>query len=321
VNASIAAHSAPQRRREQLLELGQGSHRRLLDSGRRATGRGAQPDGDGYRLVVVEEQRRDDGAGTEAIAARHAGGGVDRIAEAAQPVDVLAYRACRHLEARRQLWAGQSRRLCRSDSRRSNRADVSHTGTTFPRVAERGVPQWCQGQLMANDSEITPFRIGIPQAALDDLHDRLARTRWPERVPGVGWERGVPGHYLENLAQYWRTAFDWRAAEARLNGFPQYTTTIDGQNIHFMHVRSPEPDAMPFVLTHGYPSSIAEFTKAIGPLTDPRAHGGHPADAFHVVAPSLPGYGFSTPLSSTGWEVGRTARAWAELMRRLGYTR
>ena len=131
----------------------------------------------------------------------------------------------------------------------------------------------------------------------------------------------MPLGYLQELAGYWRTEYDWRAHEATLNGFPQFTTTIDGQDIHFLHVRSPEPGALPLVITHGYPSSIAEFIDLIGPLTDPRAHGGDPADAFHVVAPSLPGFGFSSPLDGSGWESTRTATAWVELMHRLGYER
>src|SRR5262245_63606484 len=169
--------------------------------------------------------------------------------------------------------------------------------------------------------EIRPFRVETPQAVLDELTDRLARTRWPDELPGAGWERGVPVSYLSELAAYWRTGYDWRAHESRLNQIPQFTTTIDGQDIHFLHVRSPEPDALPLLVTHGYPSSIVEFVEIIGPLTDPRAHGGDPADAFHVVAPSLPGFGFSTPARQPGWEVARTARAFAELMRRLGYER
>ena len=172
-----------------------------------------------------------------------------------------------------------------------------------------------------SDSEIRAFRIEVPQADVDDLRDRLARTRWPTGSPGVGWSRGVPLGYLKELAEYWRSEHDWRAHEATLNGFPQFTTTIDGQRIHFLHVRSPEPSALPLVITHGYPSSIAEFVDLIGPLTDPRAHGGEPADAFHVVAPSLPGFGFSSPLEGSGWESTRTAKAWVELMRRLGYER
>jgi pimeloyl-ACP methyl ester carboxylesterase len=169
-------------------------------------------------------------------------------------------------------------------------------------------------------TEIRPFRIAIPQADLDDLRGRLARTRWPDELPEVGWSRGVPLGYLKELAAYWADGFDWRAWEARLNQFPQHVTTIDGQPIHFLHVRSPEPDALPLLVTHGYPSSVAEFVNLIGPLTDPRAHGGDPADAFHVVAPSLPGFGFSVPLAA-GWESSRTAKAWVELMRRLGYQR
>jgi epoxide hydrolase len=171
-----------------------------------------------------------------------------------------------------------------------------------------------------SETEIRPFRIDVPQIEVDDLKERLARTRWPD-LPDVGWGRGVPLGYLKELVEYWRTEYDWRAHEAALNALPQFTTIIDGQDIHFLHVRSPEPDALPLVVTHGYPSSIAEFVDLIGPLTDPRAHGGDPADAFHVVAPSLPGFGFSSPLADTGWESTRTARAWVELMHRLGYER
>jgi len=168
---------------------------------------------------------------------------------------------------------------------------------------------------------IQPFAINIPQADLDDLRDRLARTRWPDELPGAGWSRGVPLSYLQGLAEYWRSGFDWRAQEAKLNALPQFTTEIDGQNIHFLHVRSPEPDALPLIITHGYPSSVVELMNLVGPLTNPRAHGGDPADAFHVVAPSLPGFGFSTPVREVGWEAARTARAFGELMSRLGYQR
>jgi pimeloyl-ACP methyl ester carboxylesterase len=166
-----------------------------------------------------------------------------------------------------------------------------------------------------------PFRIEIPQAEIDDLHTRLANTRWPSDVPGAGWSRGVPTAYLKELAEYWRDGFDWRAWEARLNAFPQFTTEIDGQNIHFLHVRSPEPDATPLLLTHGWPGSVVEFIDLIEPLTDPRAHGGDPADAFHLVVPSLPGFGFSGPTREAGWTSRRIATAWAELMSRLGYDR
>ncbi|WP_433515117.1 epoxide hydrolase family protein [Nonomuraea sp. CA-143628] len=174
---------------------------------------------------------------------------------------------------------------------------------------------------MTFTTEISPFRIDIPQSALDDLHDRLARTLWPDELPGVGWSYGIPVSYVRRLAEYWRTGYDWREHEAALNEYPQFTTEIDGQNIHFLHVRSPEPDALPLVLTHGWPGSIVEFMKIIGPLTDPRAHDGDPADAFHVVAPSIPGFAFSGPTRETGWDLSRVARAWAELMSRLGYER
>ncbi|HJW64122.1 MAG TPA: epoxide hydrolase N-terminal domain-containing protein, partial [Actinomycetes bacterium] len=163
------------------------------------------------------------------------------------------------------------------------------------------------------DAAIHPFRVEIPQADLDDLHDRLARTRWPDELGGVGWSRGVPLGYLKDLAGYWRDGYDWRGHEARLNQLPQFTTTIDGQAVHFLHVRSPEPDALPLVVTHGYPGSVVEFLDLVGPLTDPRAHGGDPADAFHLVAPSLPGFGFSIPVQEPGWGMGPTSRAWVEL--------
>jgi epoxide hydrolase len=171
------------------------------------------------------------------------------------------------------------------------------------------------------DIEIRPFRIDIPQAELDDLRDRLARTRWPEEVPGVGWSRGVPVDYLKELAAYWADAYDWRKHEAQLNQFPQFTSTIDGANVHFLHVRSPEPDALPLIVTHGWPGSIVEFLDVIGPLADPRAHGGDAADAFHLVLPSIPGYGLSGPTREAGWTTDRVAKAWAELMARLGYSR
>jgi microsomal epoxide hydrolase len=177
---------------------------------------------------------------------------------------------------------------------------------------------------MGNDGEsgetgIRPFRIDIPQAEVDDLRDRLARTRWPDQMPGVGWDYGIPLDYVKGLAEYWRTGYDWRVQEARLNEFPQFTTAIDGQNVHFLHVRSPEPQALPLIITHGWPGSVAEFMEIIGPLADPRAHGGDPADAFHLVVPSIPGYGFSGPTRDRGWNPHRIARAWDELMQRLGY--
>ena len=179
-------------------------------------------------------------------------------------------------------------------------------------------------------NEIEEFRISIPQADLDDLAGRLARTRWPSALPGAtwdrgapgaGWERGVPVGYLRELAEYWRDGFDWRAQEARLNSYPQYVTRIDGQKIHFLHVKSPEPDATPLLLLHGWPGSVVEFTRVIGPLSDPRAHGDGSAPAFDLVIPSLPGFGFSGPVTEPGWGSRRIAGALAELMARLGYER
>ncbi|MEV6054572.1 epoxide hydrolase family protein [Streptomyces sp. NPDC052107] len=168
---------------------------------------------------------------------------------------------------------------------------------------------------------IEPFRLSVPQSDLDDLYDRLARTRWPAELPGAGWEYGVPAGYLRELVRYWRHEYDWRAAEAELNRWPQFTTTIDGAQVHFAHIRSPEPTATPLVITHGWPGSIVEFLDVVGPLTDPVAHGGDAADAFHVVVPSIPGFGLSGPTTERGWEARRVADAWAELMRRLGYER
>jgi epoxide hydrolase len=160
-------------------------------------------------------------------------------------------------------------------------------------------------------SAITPFRVAIPQADLDDLYDRLDRVRWPDELPGVGWELGIPLARVRELAAYWREKFDWRAHENELNQYPQYTTEIDGQNVHFLHVRSPNPDALPLILTHGWPGSVLEFLDVIGPLS---------AD-FHLVIPSIPGFGFSGPTLSRGWDIHRIARAWAVLMERLGYER
>ncbi len=168
---------------------------------------------------------------------------------------------------------------------------------------------------------LTPFRVAVPDSVLDDLHDRLANTRWPDQIAGSGWEYGTDLAYLQGLCEYWRTGYDWRAWEAKINAFPQFTTTIDGTNVHFLHVLSPEPDALPLIITHGWPGSIVEFLDIIGPLVDPRAHGGDPADAFHVVCPSIPGYGFSGPTHDPGWDIRRVALAFKELMARLGYSR
>jgi pimeloyl-ACP methyl ester carboxylesterase len=162
-----------------------------------------------------------------------------------------------------------------------------------------------------------PFAIAVPDAELDDLRARLRRTRWPEPEPVDDWSQGVPLAYLQDLCAYWADGYDWRATEAELNALPQFRTPIDGLGIHFLHVRSPHPDALPLVLTHGWPGSIVEFLDVIRPLTEPD----DAADAFHVVCPSLPGYGFSDKPSAPGWGVERIAAAWAELMARLGYTR
>ncbi|MFE9202420.1 epoxide hydrolase family protein [Micromonospora sp. NPDC007230] len=164
-----------------------------------------------------------------------------------------------------------------------------------------------------------PFRIDIPETVLDDLRRRLAATRWPDDTPDTGWQRGVPQSYLRDLVDHWLTKYDWRAAEARFNQYPQFVTEIDDTRVHFLHVRSPEPDARPLLITHGWPGSIAEFLDVIGPLHDPVAHGGSAQDAFHLIIPSLPGHGFSGPVRETGWDYTRIAHAWAALMQRLGY--
>jgi pimeloyl-ACP methyl ester carboxylesterase len=168
---------------------------------------------------------------------------------------------------------------------------------------------------------VTPFRVEVADADLDDLRQRLVRTRWPEAEPVADWSQGVPRGYLRELCRYWADGYDWRATEARLNALPQFRTEIDGLGIHFLHVRSPHPGALPLLLTHGWPGSIIEFLKVIGPLTDPTAHGGDAADAFHLVCPSLPGYGFSDRPARTGWGVEQIADAWSVLAARLGYRR
>jgi pimeloyl-ACP methyl ester carboxylesterase len=172
-----------------------------------------------------------------------------------------------------------------------------------------------------SDAVIRPFTVAIPEHDLSDLRDRLARTRWPEALPDAGWDYGTSLPYAQDLAEYWRTGFDWREQEAKLNRFPQFTTEIDGQTIHFYHVRSAEPAAIPLLLVHGWPGSVVEFIDLIEPLTNPVAHGGESADAFHLVIPSIPGFGFSGPTHERGWDIQRISRAFAELMTRLGYER
>jgi microsomal epoxide hydrolase len=166
-----------------------------------------------------------------------------------------------------------------------------------------------------------PFRLEIAQAELDQLHRRISETRWPDQPAGSGWSLGPPVDYLRELAEYWRDTYDWRAAESRINSVEGFRTEIDGTTVHFLHVRSASPDAVPLILTHGWPGSIVEYLDLIEPLTDPERHGGSAADAFHLVIPSIPGFGLSGPTPETGWTVRRVARAWAELMRRLGYPR
>jgi pimeloyl-ACP methyl ester carboxylesterase len=168
---------------------------------------------------------------------------------------------------------------------------------------------------------VEDFRVAVPDEALADLRERLARTRWPEHEAASDWDRGAPLAHVRALAERWADGYDWRAWEARLNAWPQLVTEIDGTRIHAAHVRSPEPDALPLLVSHGWPGSIAEFLDVAGPLSDPRAHGGDPADAFHLVMPSLPGFAWSGPAASTGWAPRRIAGAFAELMARLGYDR
>lgn len=170
-------------------------------------------------------------------------------------------------------------------------------------------------------TDIRPLTLAIPDTQIEDLHRRIAMTRWPEAETVDDWSQGTPLAALKALVAYWADGYDWRRCEARLNGFGQYLTQIDGLDIHFLHVRSPHPDAVPLILTHGWPGSVIEFMEAIGPLTDPVAHGGKAEDAFHVVVPSLPGYGFSGKPVKAGWGVEKIGQAWAELMHRLGYTR
>src|SRR2546422_9360663 len=170
-------------------------------------------------------------------------------------------------------------------------------------------------------TDIRPFHVDVPEDELAELRDRIAATRWPSKELVSDRSQGVQLATLQELARYWETDYDWRKAEARLNASPQFTTEIDGVDIHFIHVKSAHENALPLIMTHGWPGSVMEMIDSVGPLTDPTAHGGSAGDAFHLVLPSLPGYGFSGEPGEVGWDLGRTARAWAELMRRLGYTR
>jgi len=188
---------------------------------------------------------------------------------------------------------------------------MSESTTTGPHPAE----------LATQDATIRPFRVDIPDEALDDLRRRLAFARLPSKELVTDRSQGVQLATIQELARYWANDYDLRGVEARLNALPQFVTEIDGVDVHFIHIRSPHGDALPLIMTHGWPGSVIEMLDSVGPLTDPTAHGGSAEDAFHLVLPSLPGYGFSSEPVEIGWDLGRTARAWAELMRRLGYTR
>ena len=188
---------------------------------------------------------------------------------------------------------------------------MSESTTTGPHPAEPAT----------QDATIRPFRVDIPDEALDDLRRRLALARLPSKELVTDRSQGVQLATIQELARYWANDYDLRGVEARLNALPQFMTEIDGVDVHFIHIRSPHDDALPLIMTHGWPGSVIEMLDAVGPLTDPTAHGGSAEDAFHLVLPSLPGYGFSSEPVEIGWDLGRTARAWAELMRRLGYTR
>jgi len=174
---------------------------------------------------------------------------------------------------------------------------------------------------MSNETEIRPFRADMPEDAIADLRRRIAAARWPSKELVDDRSQGVQLATNQELARYWTTDYDWRTCEAKLNALPQFKTDIDGVEIHFIHARSSHPDALPLIMTHGWPGSVIELLETVGPLTDPTAHGGSPDDAFHLVLPSIPGYGFSAEPTEIGWYAGRVAQAWAELMRRLGYTR
>src|ERR687894_2021874 len=192
-------------------------------------------------------------------------------------------------------------------------------GLRLPRIRVEGQAMTAVAE--QTSSAIRPFHVEVPEEALTELRRRLAATRWPSRELVTDRSQGVQLATMQELARYWANDYDMRRIEARLNALPQFTTHIDGVEIHFLHVRSPHPDALPLIMTHGWPGSVVELLDTVGPLTDPTAHGGTPEDAFHLVLPSLPGYGFSAEPAELGWDAARTGRAWAELMRRLEYTR
>jgi pimeloyl-ACP methyl ester carboxylesterase len=191
---------------------------------------------------------------------------------------------------------------------------------TYPQFEEVPVAD-TRATTATDDTSVRPFQVKVPDEAIEDLRRRIAATRWPSRELVADRSQGVQSATMEELTRYWTTEYDWRRCEARLNALPHFTTGIDGVEIHFIHVRSRHENALPLIMTHGWPGSVIELLETVGPLTDPTAHGGTPEDAFHLVLPSLPGYGFSGEPAELGWDAGRTARAWAELMGRLGYSR
>src|SRR5919107_397500 len=195
------------------------------------------------------------------------------------------------------------------------RYDLAESAPSRSRVEQR------QEAPVTTETTIRPFRVDVPEEDLDELRRRIASARWPSKELVEDRSQGVQLATTRELARYWRTDYDWRKVEEKLNALPQFTTEIDGVDIHFIHVRSHHEDALPLIMTHGWPGSVIELLEVVGPLTDPTAHGGTPEDAFHLVLPSLPGYGFSSEPAELGWDASRTARAWAELMHRLGYTR
>lgn len=190
-----------------------------------------------------------------------------------------------------------------------------------PETARASTDKGAELVLPSATKAVTPFEVHVPEAALDDLKRRLANTRWPNKEPVADWSQGVPLAKAQALVEYWRTRYDWRRVERSLNALPQFRTELDGLGVHFIHVRSKHPNALPIIITHGWPGSVIEFLQVIAPLVDPTAHGGKPADAFHVVIPSLPGFGFSDKPTEPGWRLPRIATAWGALMQRLGYTR
>jgi pimeloyl-ACP methyl ester carboxylesterase len=220
---------------------------------------------------------------------------------------------CATLRLRAQAEVGTAGRADRTTLNRSTTMTAIST-VQAPRTGP--APHAVRG-----DTSIRPFRVSIPDAKLTELRRRILATQWPEKETVDDQSQGVPLATMQELARYWGTGYDWRKVEAKLNAFPQFITTIDGLDIHFIHVRSKHPNALPLIITHGWPGSIIEQLKLIDPLANPTAHGGSASDAFDVVIPSMPGYGFSGKPTSTGWGPERMARAWAELMNRLGYTR